>query len=235
MREFFEVVRKDFGPLSQSQVDGFNVLIDASYNLPLRHQAYVLATAWHETARTMQPIIERGSRSYFDMYEPPSKKAKSLGNTLKGDGYKFRGRGYVQITGRANYAKASKIVNDDLVASPEKALESDIAAAIITDGMSKGWFTGKKMADYPDYTNMRRVVNGLDKTDVITGYAIRFEKALLETDKAVLAQQDRIVAKASQEPVQPVSPSPAPIPSKPPETQSVAIYRPWWKRLFGIA
>lgn len=45
-------------------------------------------------------------------------------------------------------------------------------------GCAEGWFTGKKLADYPDYRNMRRVVNGTDRADTIAGYAVAFERAL---------------------------------------------------------
>lgn len=175
---FFAKVRELFGPLHQAQVDGLNILLDTTAGVTLKHRAYILATAWHETAKTMQPIVERGQRSYFNKYEPGTSRGKALGNTLMGDGYKFRGRGYVQITGRRNYAKAGTAVGADLLAHPEKALEPGIAARIILDGLEQGWFTGKRLADFPDYRNMRRTVNGLDCADVIAGYADHFEAAL---------------------------------------------------------
>ncbi|MDP1702570.1 MAG: hypothetical protein Q8L53_16655 [Aestuariivirga sp.] len=227
---FFESVRASFGPLKQSQVDGFNVLLTATAGLPIAWRAYILATAFHEVARTMQPIIERGARKYFDMYEPPSKKAKALGNTLKGDGYKYRGRGYVQITGRSNYHKASAVTGVDLVANPDRALEAGIAAKIIVDGMTRGWFTGKKLGDYPqgDFKNYRRIVNGTDKASDIAEYAILFEAALA-----------KMPAKAPEKLTQPVPHIPAPMAPKVVQPQPTApgpnVFpppvppRPWWK------
>lgn len=49
MKAFFDQVRASFGPLGQNHVDGLTALVAATSHLPLNHQAYVLATAWHET------------------------------------------------------------------------------------------------------------------------------------------------------------------------------------------
>lgn len=208
MNEFFASVRAQIGPLKQSQVDGFNALLTATIGLRTEWRAYILATAWHETAFTMQPIIERGGKSYFNQYDPKHnpKKAKALGNTLPGDGYKYRGRGYVQITGRANYDKASRACGVDMVADPELALNPQIAAKIIVRGMTEGWFTGKELSDYSNYTDMRRIVNGTDKAASIASYAVKFERALKAQEKAA----------------QPASPSPAPVGANPPETAPAA-------------
>lgn len=218
---FFAAVRTAFGPLKQAQVDGFNILLEATKALALDSRAYILATAWHETARTMQPIYERGAVSYFAKYEPGTKIGKALGNTLKGDGYRFRGRGYVQITGRANYKKASGIVGVDLVANPDQALNPTVAAVIIVNGMMDGWFTGKTLTSAIDYADARRVVNGTDKADLIAGYAEGFEAALVAASKIV----------------------PIPVPKQPdtpdvytpePETASTGFWA-WLWSLFGKA
>jgi putative chitinase len=180
MSDFFSVARSEFGSLKQGQVDGMNVLLSETTGLPLHWRAYILATAWHETAFTMQPIVERGGVRYFDQYDPAHnpKKARALGNTVKGDGYRFRGRGYVQITGRANYHKAGLLCGVDMVLNPDLALKPDIAAKVIVRGMSDGMFTGKKLAGFTNYADMRRIVNGTDKAKTIAGYAEKFEKAL---------------------------------------------------------
>ena len=180
--EFWKAASKLFGgSLTQAQVNGIETILAASEGLPIGHRAYLLATAKHETADTMQPITEYGGRKYFDKYDT-GKLAKALGNTPEkdGDGYRYRGRGYVQITGRANYAKAGKKLGVDLIANPDAALNPDIAARILVRGCSEGWFTGKKLDDYlpDDFRNARRVVNGTDKADLIASYAIEFAKAL---------------------------------------------------------
>ena len=61
----WDKLRSHFGRLNQSQVDGFNAVLSAinQYGSPANKPAYVaymLATAWHETAATMQPIAEYG-------------------------------------------------------------------------------------------------------------------------------------------------------------------------------
>jgi putative chitinase len=173
---FFDAVRPLFGgKLSQSQVDGLTIIVrafDERGDGDLKHLAYLLGTTKHETADTMAPIYERGQKSYFAKYEPGTKIGKALGNTAKGDGYRYRGRGFVQLTGRANYRKFG--IEDD----PDKALEPDIAANILVIGCLRGWFTGKKLSDYKTFTSMRRVVNGTDKAELIAGYAQTFLRAL---------------------------------------------------------
>lgn len=179
---FFAEVRPLFGGhLNQGQVDGMNVILEAfgrHGDGNQRHLAYLLATAKHETAHTMQPIHERGQRSYFDKYEPGTSIGKALGNTVKGDGYLYRGRGYVQLTGRDNYRRAGGKLNADLLGSPDMALQPHIAAAILIKGCIEGWFTGKKLGDYTTFRDMRRVVNGTDRADAIALIADGFLRAL---------------------------------------------------------
>lgn len=178
---FFDAVRPLFGgALTQPQVDGINIIAKAFSergDADNRHLAYLLATAKWETAHTMQPIYEMGAKKYFDKYEPGTKIGKALGNTSKGDGYRYRGRGYVQCTGRANYRKFG--IEDE----PDKALEPDIAANILIIGCLKGTFTGKKLSDYTRFYDMRRVVNGTDKASEIATIAEGFLRALEATPK----------------------------------------------------
>lgn len=189
---FFDGVRKLAGTLSASQVAGFNVLLAEGERRKSETNdlAYKMATSWHETGFTMQPIHERGAVSYFNKYEPGTKIGKALGNALPGDGYRYRGRGYVQLTGRRNYELAKKKIGVDFVGSPDLALVPANAARILFAGMDEGWFTGRADRDYIDaldesdaedgreYTNARRVVNGTDKAAAIAAYALKIEAAL---------------------------------------------------------
>ena len=110
-----------------------------------------------------------------------------LGNIKAGDGPRFKGRGYVQITGRANYRKFSTKLGVDLIGNPDLALDPPISYKIASLGMREGSFTGKDLNDYIhgahcDYRNARRIINGLDKADKIKGYAEKFE-AILKASK----------------------------------------------------
>lgn len=190
---FFAAVRKAFGKLTKSQVAGFEAILDVWGSAAPAFVAYALATAWHETARTMQPIKERGGTAYFkrlyDIKGSNPRLAKRLGNTEPGDGARFCGRGYVQLTGRANYAKASRKLGVDLVDNPDLAMRPDLAAEIMLAGMTEGWFTGKKLADYfgggkNDPRNARRIINRLDRAADIAGYHKSFLAALEAATRA---------------------------------------------------
>jgi putative chitinase len=188
---FFNEYRKAFGKVKQDTVTGIELLgrqMEADKEITdLRWAAYMLATVKHECADKWKPITEFGNRSYFDKYETGTPIGKRLGNTVKGDGYKYRGRGYVQITGRANYDKLSKALNlpqdQNLIDYPDNALIPAVAYGIMSYGMRHGTFTGKKLQDYIsgtpcDYKNARRIINGLDQWERIKGYAEKFEHIL---------------------------------------------------------
>lgn len=185
---FFNGYRAAYGRLTQGVVSGLELLghnMESDPDLKnLQWAAYMLATVKHECADTWQPIVERGPRSYFDKYETGTPIGKRLGNTEPGDGWRFRGRGYVQITGRANYARMTDVLklapDADLTQDPEQALRPTIAYQIMSVGMRKGLFTGKKLGDYInatgcDYRNARRIINGVDQAARIAQYAATIE------------------------------------------------------------
>lgn len=196
---FFNAARaKPFGgSLSQGQVSGMESLLDACPPLMASDAlAYCLATVFHETSKTMLPVKEYGGEAYYRrMYDPQGDrpaKAKELGNTVPGDGAKFAGRGYVQLTGRANYRRAAGELQAlgildrtmDLTATPDMAMVPDVAAAIMFRGMAEGWFTGRKLSQYfggavPNATGARAIINGTDKAYEIAGHFQAFRAALL--------------------------------------------------------
>ncbi|WP_027684343.1 hypothetical protein [Rhizobium leguminosarum] len=191
-KKFFNIVklRLHGGTLKQPQVNGYTFLLDAweqgyAGTYPTQYLAYALATAFHETAETMMPIHEYGAISYFDKYDT-GKMATVLGNTpaKDGDGYLWRGRGYVQLTGKRNYLYASSALKlPVIVANPDSATDPHIAAQIMFSGMINGWFTGKKLKDYNLPTgfqkvNARRIINGTDKAAKIAGHYDDYTAAL---------------------------------------------------------
>jgi putative chitinase len=195
---FYAHLRSKFGPLTQSQVEGIETLLATIEGQPLSYCSYMLATAWHETAETMEPIREKGGPIYFKrMYDPEGERpklARSMGNTKAGDGVRYHGRGYVQLTWETNYRKAdeelarAKLMNKgELLRNPDRAMEPKIAAFIMLHGMLGGWFSGKSLSDYlpakgvatrAEYVQARRIINGTDRAELVEDYAQVFEKAL---------------------------------------------------------
>jgi putative chitinase len=193
---FFDQVRLTLftGSMKPAQVAGITAILDeweANHAKDDdRWLAYMLATAHHETDRRMQPIHEYGGYKYFmaryDKTGGNPALAKQLGNTEVGDGATFHGRGFVQLTGRANYRKMSAVTGADLVAAPDRALELPIATQIMFYGMINGSFTGKKLAGYfdgpaEDWVNARKIINGTDKASTIADYGHRYYAAISYT------------------------------------------------------
>lgn len=189
--KFFAAIRRELfdGALTPIQVYRIETLLDAiiAADWPLSYASYALATAHHESAQ-WKHMRELGGEAYFHrMYDKGGKRphvAKALGNTEAGDGVKFAGRGYVQLTGRANYVKAGKALGLDLLKEPQIVEEPGIAAKVLIWGMSTGAYTGKANRDYlakspPDYVNARRIINGTDKASLIATYAKEFQAALV--------------------------------------------------------
>lgn len=191
---FFNAYSRRFGPLRQRLVDSLSLLIttiesDERFGPqpPERSRlAYCLATFKWETAHRFEPIDEYGTDDYFNKrYGPHTRVGKSLGNIHAGDGAKYHGRGYVQLTGRDNYSRAGTALEADLVAEPGRAKTHAIAYEIAVRGMHEGWFTrGQTLSKYfrngtaPDYEGARRIVNGNDKAQTIASYARLFDEVL---------------------------------------------------------
>jgi len=169
--------------LTQQQVDGQNVILAVweygAGGTPLtdiRWLSYMLATTYHETAETMWPIEEYGRGDGRDYGEPDPETGQT-----------YYGRGFVQLTWKENYDRASGalglIDTRDLVWHPQLALDSLIASRVMTRGMAEGWFTGAQLGDYfnadtDDPINARRIINGNDQDTKIAGYHADFLDAL---------------------------------------------------------
>jgi Putative peptidoglycan binding domain len=138
--------------------------------------AYVFATTHHES-HFGRFMMELASGSAYE-------GRPDLGNTVPGDGRRFKGRGFVQITGRRNYKIWANKLGINLLSHPEKAAIPDIAAIILVRGMRDGSFTGVGLSRFilgsrRDFFHARRIVNGLDRADDIEEIAKDYLKALL--------------------------------------------------------
>lgn len=173
--------------LRQKQVEGINTILsqwEARGLTDLRWLAYMLATTFHETAKTMQPIEEYGKGNGHRY----GKKIKRSGIAYTLPDKLYYGRGYVQLTWYENYETMGRLLGVNLLENPELALHPNIAAQIMFEGMTKGNshfgdFTGKSLENYfndtkEDWVNARRIINGTDKAELIAGYGKKFYNAL---------------------------------------------------------
>jgi len=230
-KAFYDSMRQSFGPLNQQQVDGTEQLLNAAQHrmIPLNQLAYIIATSWHETAHTQQPIAEYGKGA-------GKKYGKPLPEYNNQVAY---GRGYVQLTWDYNYEKADSILrlSGALLANFDLALDPVIASNIIFEGMLAGWFTTKALGLYvtadeskKDYWNARRVVNGTDRADLIKGHAEAFEKALRSASynphevlppEVIIPEPPEPDVEPAPPPVDPPEPHPPDVlpPAPPPEPE----------------
>lgn len=163
-RFFTQARSKPFGGhLTADQVFGMNAILDEWERRPptdVRWLAYELATTFHETDRWMQPVREMGGEAYL--------RTKPY--------YPWVGEGLVQVTWEANARKFGAKKPGDCMTWP-------VALDALFDGMTKGLFTGHRLAAYfsdsvDDPVGARRIINGTDKAELIAGYHRDFLSAL---------------------------------------------------------
>lgn len=170
----------------------------------LRNQlAYLLATAYWETGRSMQPVKE----AYY-------LKVKDLEGWRKRNlrYYPWYGRGYVQLTWERNYKFAGNKLSVDLVNNKDLALDPVIAAKICIFGMKEGWFTGKKLSDYitlkkSNFLDARRIINSMDEAENIADIAKTYDNLLKDAGYG-----SEMPVKAPEKVIQPIPDNPGVIP-----------------------
>lgn len=184
---FFQVKKSLFaGSLTASQLSGLTAILDeweANHSQQDdRWLAYMFATGHLETGRKMQGVEEIGKG-----------KGRPYGSKIKHNGKQYNmpdkiyyGRGLVQLTWYENYEKAGKLIGKDLLNNPELALETSISVKIMFLGMINGWFTGAKLSRFfnettEDWKNARKIINGLDKADLIADFARSYYAAISHT------------------------------------------------------
>ncbi len=194
---FFKAVRASLfdGALSQKQTAGLSAILDRWSRYPAgadtRWLAYMLATAHHETGRTMQPVRETLAASddraiaildsAYRRGRLPSVSAPYWRRDA--DGKSWLGRGLVQLTHKKNYQRMTELTGIDLLAHPERAMEMRVAVDILFQGMEQGSFTGKRLADYfsggsSDWTGARRIINGRDRAATVARYGRDYHAAI---------------------------------------------------------
>lgn len=197
-----------FGPLQKDRLSVLVTMLNHREDLSIPEKAYILATAWHESDQfkaTKEYLSDEGAERNYGVN---SRKGSSLGNVKPGDGAKYKGRGFVQLTGRYNYRRAYAMIKDLFRTNPslEKEFTEEelnninkftfeqnpdlvsnyrTASLILIEGMKRGLFTGKALNRYinvnnKDYRQARRTVNGLDKAILISSYATKLEKLFHE-------------------------------------------------------
>lgn len=206
---FFDEVRANLfsGSIKTGQVDGMEAILDewdAKHSKDDdRWLAYMLATAYHETGRAMAPVEENLNYSAkrlqvvfpkrFNAAQAaayaghPVKIANRAyasklgnGNEASGDGWKYRGRGLVQITGKSNYAKFG------IAGTPDNAMNNVETVRVMFDGMVNGLFTGKKLSDYfsptkAEWEDARNIILPGNLAAQIAKYAQAFYRAISYT------------------------------------------------------
>ena len=144
-----EQVKGDAAAASKLMSDpDAQVLIKAAQAAGMKGQelAQFLAQCAHETANFSSLKEFGGSldfRKYDIKYAP--KKARGLGNTQAGDGAKYKGRGYIQLTGKENYKRAGAALGLPLEAQPQLVERPDVAAQVAV------WYWNSRVA--PKVTN----------------------------------------------------------------------------------
>lgn len=183
--QFFSLLRKGIlaPSLSSTEVEGCNAILAAMSGLPIAYCAYGFATAFHETNSTMQPV-----REAYWLSEDYRRRNLSY--------YPFYGRGFVQLTHRTNYEDADRKLGlgGTLITNLDRALEFEIAAAVMRRGMLEGWFRADKQgrrhtferhlpadrsAQVEEFIAARAIINGgADQALRIARYALQFQAAL---------------------------------------------------------
>lgn len=119
-----------------------------------------ITTKGRQTAFLAQLAHESAGLRYFEEIASGAayEGRRDLGNTQPGDGVRFKGRGPIQLTGRANYTAASRALGIDLVNNPKRAADPDVGFRIAT------WFWQTRglnsLADQGNFREITRRING---------------------------------------------------------------------------
>ena len=209
---FYVALRAERGlfgaTISARQVETMEALLDAGAHLPVSWLAYALATALGETrmdygkTENMSYSAERIRQVWPRRFptlaaaQPFARNPEALanevyggrlGNNQPGDGWRFRGHGLVQVTGRDNFDKVGRLLRLDLVRHPTALLTPENGARALLLGIEQGVYTGKRAADFlpvdrtatqAEFAQARRIINGTFEAAKYAEYALKFQAAL---------------------------------------------------------
>lgn len=193
-KKFFDGIRSNPfpGSLSPEAVWSVTAILNEWDSRPgftdLRWLAYMLATVLGECGQNMMPVREGFKKTDAEARVYVARQGYRYAAVV--NGHVYYGRGLVQLTWHENYKNMGTILGIDLAGNPDKALEPKTAAAIMFEGMRRGTFTKKKLADYfnaatTDWHNARRIINALDRAAEIAGYARAFYAAIVAAEDGV--------------------------------------------------
>lgn len=176
---FFDAITNEMfgGKLSDRQVESVNAILDECVEqevFDIRHVAYILAEAYHNSHRPLHPESERLTPVIENM---------SLAN-LRGKPYwPYFIRGFTQLKGRHKYIAEGDRMRLDLLYNPDLMLDIKIAANSLVYCLTHGVLTGRKLGDYIfgshcNYNKCRRVIDGTKDRLLVSRYAMQFERLL---------------------------------------------------------
>jgi len=132
-------------PTCNQTVSGVNPLVMAG----------AMATIRVEVGKNFKPIMEYASGQAYE-------GRRDLGNVNPGDGVRYKGRGYIQLTGRSNYEIFGQKLGLDLINNPDLALDIDIGAKILAQYFKDRGVVEACLAK--DWLKVRKLINGVNRS-----------------------------------------------------------------------
>lgn len=149
VKKLGDLIAKDMTKKEDNKQVLLSSLVDSGITDPDEAKQF-LAQMEHESGG-FKSMVERGSGAKYE-------GRKDLGNTQKGDGERFKGRGFIQLTGRFNYDKYGKMLGIDLVNNPELAADPEVASKIAIAYWNDR--VKPKVKDFKDIKAVTKIING---------------------------------------------------------------------------
>lgn len=144
--------------------------------------------------------LKQNPEAFFNrVYGSEFKVGKEMGNTKQGDGYKYRGRGYIQLTGKNNYEQIGKMIGQDLVGNPDLMLDPKIAAEASVA------FLKSRKVDLTNNAKLTKAVTGDSSTAVA-------QKRGTMADSFMMASNEK-TSSIKRDAVESATPKPAAVPA----------------------